>query len=168
MDNLFNSLRCKVHLTWSEQDHKEVEVNEPADIYRIVRDELVNSDREILMSVLLTANHTIIGIETVSIGNLHSCTVTARELFKSAILANASSIVLCHNHTSGDLTPSDQDRKITKKLKEAGKLLGIIVLDHLIITNKGFTSMADDSRLKSILSKTIKKHKKSVGAACPL
>jgi DNA repair protein RadC len=156
MDNLFKRLRCKVHLTWDMKDHEEVEVNTPADIYRIVRDELVNSDREILLSVLLTAHNTIIGIETVGMGSLYSCAVAGRELFKSAILANACSIVLCHNHTSGDLTPSDQDRKITKKLKEAGKLLGIIVLDHLIITNKGFTSLAEDDQSKIIKSKALK------------
>jgi DNA repair protein RadC len=158
MDTLFNSLRCKVHLTWSLQDHEEVEVNRPSDIYRIVRDELVNADRELFLSVLLTAHNTIIGIETVSIGGLYSCTVIPRELFKSAILANASSIVLCHNHPSGDLTPSDEDRKMTERLKEAGKLLGITILDHLIITNKGYTSLADDHQSKSILSRTKRQH----------
>ncbi|MCX5814171.1 MAG: JAB domain-containing protein [Proteobacteria bacterium] len=152
MDNLFNSLRCRVNLTWDSKEHEEIEINKPADIYRIVRDELVNADREIFLSVLLTAHNTIIGIEKVGIGGLYSCTVSARELFKSAILANASSIVLCHNHPSGDLTPSDQDRKITEKLKEAGKLLGITILDHIIITNKGYTSL-DDNQSKSILSR---------------
>ncbi len=158
MDNLFNDLRCKVHLTWSAQDHKEVVVTSPDDVYRIVRDEMVDSDREMLISILLTAHGAVIGIETVGVGGLSSCSVVPRELFKSAILANANSIVLCHNHPSNDLTASVEDGEITGKLQEAGRLLGIMVLDHLIITNEGYTSIIN-GETRRILSRTSRKRK---------
>ena len=154
MTTVFDSLRCRVRLTWDDEKHEEVEVNRPDDIYRIVRDELAHSDRELFLSVLLTAHNTVIGIETVGVGSLCSCSVVPRELFKSAILANAGCLVLCHNHPSGDLTPSNEDRQMTEKLKKAGDILGIPILDHIIITNKGFTSLAEHTQTKSILSRT--------------
>jgi DNA repair protein RadC len=67
-----------------------------------------------------------------------------REVFKSAILANAVGIILCHNHPSGELTPSNEDVQITKLIVDAGKLLGIKVLDHIIVSNKGYRSLTDD------------------------
>jgi DNA repair protein RadC len=64
-------------------------------------------------------------------------------VFKSAILANAVAIIVCHNHPSGELVPSDEDIKLTKQLIEAGELLGIKVLDHLIVSNQGYKSLRD-------------------------
>ena len=157
MDNLFNDLRCKVHLTWSIPDHKEVVVTSPDDVYRIVREEMVDSDREILISILLTAHGAVIGIEKVGVGGLCCCSVVPRELFKSAILANANSIVLCHNHPSNDLTPSVEDGEITGKLQEVGRLLGIAVLDHLVVTSKGYTSIIY-GETRSILSRKNRKY----------
>jgi DNA repair protein RadC len=82
-------------------------------------------------------------VETVSIGSVTASILMPREVFKSAILANAVSVILCHNHPSGDLTPSREDISVTKKLIETGELLGIKVLDHLIVTHKGFKSLRD-------------------------
>ena len=82
-------------------------------------------------------------METVSIGSITASTTTPRDLFKSAILANAVAIIVCHNHPSGNLIPSDSDIKITKQLIDAGELLGIKVLDHLIVSNRGYKSLRD-------------------------
>jgi DNA repair protein RadC len=70
-------------------------------------------------------------------------TTTPRDVFKSAILANAVAIIVCHNHPSGELVPSDEDIKLTKQLIEAGELLGIKVLDHLIVSSQGYKSLRD-------------------------
>lgn len=90
-------------------------------------------DREHFVVLLLDTKHHVIGIHTVSIGNLNSSLVHPREVFKAAILGNAAAIILGHNHPSGDPTPSFEDKELTKRLKAAGELLGIPVLDHIVI-----------------------------------
>lgn len=80
-------------------------------------------------------------IHTVSIGTLNSTVVHPREIFKAAILSNAASIILAHNHPSGDPTPSKEDIGITKRLVDAGELLGITVMDHIIIGENNYVSM---------------------------
>ena len=79
----------------------------------------------------------IIGIHTVSVGSLFAAIVSPREVFKAAILANAASIIVAHNHPSGDVTPSPEDIQVTKTLRDAGKLLDIEVLDHVIVGEDG-------------------------------
>jgi DNA repair protein RadC len=92
---------------------------------------------------MLTVRNDLIGVETVSIGSITASTTTPRDLFKSAILANAVAIIICHNHPSGELVPSDSDIALTKQIVEAGELLGIKVLDHLIVSNQGYRSLID-------------------------
>jgi len=79
--------------------------------------------------------------ETVSIGSLNASIVHPREVFKPAVIASAASIVLVHNHPSGDPEPSEEDLAITKRLVEAGELLGIAVLDHVIVASRGVVSL---------------------------
>jgi DNA repair protein RadC len=90
-------------------------------------------DREHFIVALLDRKNRVIGINTVAIGSLTASVVHPREVMKPAILSNAAAIILCHNHPSGDPQPSQEDRVLTQRLVEAGKLLGISVLDHLII-----------------------------------
>jgi len=92
---------------------------------------------------MLTVKNDLIGVETVSIGSIISANMAPRDVFKSAILANAVAIIICHNHPSGSLIPSDSDIALTKQIVEAGELLGIKVLDHLVVSNKGYKSMRD-------------------------
>lgn len=87
------------------------------------------------MVLMLDAKNQVIGINTVSVGNLASTPVHPREVFKPAILSNAAAVILCHNHPSNDPTPSADDKKLTGQLKAAGDALGIPVLDHIIITD---------------------------------
>jgi DNA repair protein RadC len=86
---------------------------------------------------MLDAKNHVIGIHTVSVGSLFAAIVSPREVFKGAILANAASVIVAHNHPSGGVTPSPEDIQVTKTLKEAGKLLDIEVLDLLIIGEEG-------------------------------
>lgn len=92
-----------------------------------------NPDREYFVCMLLDGKNRISGIHTVSQGSLNQSIVHPRETFKAAILANSAAIILAHNHPTGDLTPSREDIEITRRLKEAGDLLGIRILDHVII-----------------------------------
>ena len=92
-----------------------------------------NPDREYFVCLMLDGKNRISAIHTVSQGSLNQSIVHPRETFKAAILANAASIILAHNHPTGDLTPSREDLEVTRRLKEAGDLLGIKVLDHIIV-----------------------------------
>jgi len=120
-----------------------IRISDSSSVYELVKDELVNSDRERFLSVMLTTTNDLIGVETVFIGEINVIRISVREVFKSALLANAVSIILCHNHPSGDLTPSASDIEITKQLINAGELLQIKVFDHLIVSNQGYKSLRD-------------------------
>ena len=137
----YKGIRCRVCLVRENTDGEIIRINNEEDAYELVKEELVNSDREMILSIMLTVKNDLIGVETVSIGSVTASTTTPRDVFKSAILANAVSVIFCHNHPSGDLTPSGEDIRITKKLIEAGELLGINVLDHLIVSHNGFNSL---------------------------
>ena len=96
------------------------------------------SDREQFTVLMLNAKNEIIGLNIVSTGDVSSATVTPRELLKPAILTNSSALILGHNHPSGDVTPSQDDHAVTRRIVQASKIMGIIVHEHLII------SMFDD------------------------
>jgi DNA repair protein RadC len=145
MKAIYKQLKCRVCLVKEGNPSKEHAIRKPEDVFNLVKNELGKSDREMFLSILLTTRNTVIGIETISIGTLTCSLVTPRELFKSAILANACSVIITHNHPSGDTEPSEEDLKITKQLKEAGKLLNIEVLDHIIVTRNSFLSLKESS-----------------------
>jgi len=141
----YKGIRCRVYLVRENPGSDVITINNADDAYELVRDELVNSDRERFLSVMLNVKNHLIGIETVYIGSTHACIISARDLFKSAILSNASAVILAHNHPSDDLEPSSNDLEITRNLIEAGELLGIKVLDHLIVSSRGCRSMRDSN-----------------------
>lgn len=105
-------------------------------------------DREHLIVILLNSNNVVIGINTVSIGTLNSSLAHPREVFKTAILANAAAIIVAHNHPAGNVSPSNEDVTVTKKLGESGHILGIPVLDHVVVTaeNDDYYSFCDAQR----------------------
>ena len=108
-------------------------VRAPSDAARLLSDHLQGVDREHFCSILLDTKNRVIGINTVSVGILDSTIVHPREVFKPAILCNAASIVVGHNHQSGVPDPSVEDTRLTKRLYEAGEILGIDLLDHVIV-----------------------------------
>ena len=108
-------------------------INSPADAYSLLRTYLDGSDREHFVAVLVDTKNNVIGINTVSVGALNTTVVHPREVFKPAILCNAASVLLAHNHPSGDATPSEDDKAVTQRLRDAGTILGITVLDHIVI-----------------------------------
>ena len=113
-------------------------IGRPADVVGFLRAmDFATSDRESFVVVHLSGRNAPISVEVVSTGTLNASLVHPREVFKAAILANAASIILAHNHPSGDATPSRDNLELTKRLQEAGKLIGIEVLDHIIVTPDG-------------------------------
>ena len=109
-------------------------------------------DREQFCVILLNAKNEIIGLNIVSTGNLSSAPVHPREVLKPAILCNASAMILCHNHPSGDLSPSPEDVAITARIVQASEIMGIQVHEHLIISMQDDTyySLADHGIIKKI------------------
>lgn len=116
-------------------------IRTPEDVVNQVRARLKGRKREHLLSLLLDTRNRLLGLPTVSIGSLDSSIVHPREVFKKAISASAASVILVHNHPSGDPQPSDDDIKITRRLVEAGKIMGIEVLDHVIVGDGAYISM---------------------------
>ena len=109
-------------------------INSPeaaSDFFHTVMDKIY--DKEAFVVAFLNTKNRVIDHEVVSVGTINSSIVHPREVFRNAIINKANSVILCHNHPSGDLTPSAEDINITERLKETGNLLGIRVLDHLII-----------------------------------
>lgn len=101
-------------------------------------------DREHFLVCGLDAKHRVIGINLVSVGTLTLSIVHPREVFKPLIVMNAAAWLASHNHPSGDATPSQEDRVLTKRLREVGDLLGITLLDHVILGEARHFSFADD------------------------
>lgn len=117
------------------------QIKQPTDVAEMVKAYLQGVDREHFVVVMLDTKNKVIGINTVSIGSLAMSIAHPREVFKPAILANAASIILAHNHPSGDPSPSNEDIKVTKNLVEGGQLLNIGVLDHIILGDTHYLSM---------------------------
>jgi len=130
----YKGIMCRVYLVKESSGSEVIVLSDPSTAYDLIRKELESSDRERFLSIMLDNRNHLIGVETVYIGTINAVSVSPRDIFKSAILANAVSIILAHNHPSGDLVPSDHDIALTKILTEAGDLLGIQVLDHLIVS----------------------------------
>jgi DNA repair protein RadC len=127
-----------------EPELKNFDIKDPESVVKAIRASIKDKAKEHFKLILLNPRNKIIGISTISIGTLNASLVHPREVFKDAIMHTAASVVLAHNHPSGDPEPSEDDLKITKKLVESGKILGIEVLDHIIIAKNGFKSLANE------------------------
>lgn len=115
----------------------------PESIAHVLKPKIGHYKKEHFVLVSLDTRNNVIGTDTVSIGTLNASLVHPRELFELAIRKHAASVIIAHNHPSGDPTPSDEDLRVTAKLQEAGKILGIQLLDHIIIGNDSYFSMEE-------------------------
>lgn len=125
-------------------------INNSTDLINILNDfykDIEGENVEMFSVVMVNNKNKIIGIKRISIGCLNQCVVHPREVFRLAILNSAASIFLAHNHPSGDTTPSIEDENLTKRLVEAGKILGIRVLDHIILGDEPISLREDYSEL---------------------
>ncbi len=118
-------------------------VNSPEDVYRRIYPRMREQKKENFIELCLDTKNQIIREETISIGSLNANVVHPREVFKTALAVSAAHIIVAHNHPSGDPTPSREDIEVTKKLIEAGKIIGVDVLDHVIIGDGRHFSMKE-------------------------
>lgn len=118
-------------------------IQSPTDVVAVLKDFIGYSDRENFIVMCLDTKNQITAIHTISTGTLNSSLVHPREVFKLAIIKNSASIILAHNHPSGNTRPSKQDIEITKRLIESGNILGIEILDHIII-GEYYTSLKEE------------------------
>ncbi len=116
-------------------------VKTPDEVVSLVRGRLKGKKKEHFLALLLDTRNQLIKVSEISVGSLDTSIVHPREVFKEAISASAASVIFAHNHPSGDPEPSEDDIRLTKRLAEAGEVVGIDVLDHIIICDKGYLSL---------------------------
>lgn len=115
----------------------------PDDVADMFMREMSGLDREHFRAILLNTKNRILGVRTISIGSLNASIVHAREVFRAAVAESAQAIVLVHNHPSGLPDPSSEDVVVTERLAEAGRILGIEILDHIVLGSQGFVSLKE-------------------------
>jgi DNA repair protein RadC len=142
--NIFTLKQVKERSSLYDIDHKFI--HHPKDAAQIIRDilEIHEDASERFGIITLTTKNEIAGFHVLSMGSLNASIVHPREVFKTAILNNAAAIICFHSHPSGDPTPSPEDEQITHRLNEAGELMGIKVLDHLIVCSSNYASLKEN------------------------
>lgn len=111
-------------------------IRTPEDVLNAVADELKQYDREVFAIINLKANGQIINLNVCSVGTLSASLISPREVFKSSILSNAAAFIAIHNHPSGSLSPSAEDKEVTERLMTCGEFLDIKMLDHIIVAGE--------------------------------
>lgn len=119
------------------------------DVAALVAPRLRHARKEVFLALLLDARHRLLRVERVSEGTLDSSVVHPREVFAPALREAAAAVVVAHNHPSGDPSPSAEDRHVTRRLAEAGRLVGVALLDHVIVGDPGFVSFRERGDLPS-------------------
>ena len=125
------------------QPEQRPQISSPADVATLLMVEMSFLEQEHLRVVLLNTKNYVLRTETVYIGSINSSAVRVGEVFKAALRANAAALIVVHNHPSGDPTPSPEDVAVTRQLVEAGKLLDVDVLDHLVIGQGRWVSLRE-------------------------
>jgi DNA repair protein RadC len=126
-----------------ESPEERPQVRSPADAANLVMSEMGLLEQEHLRIILLDTKNRVLAQPTVYVGSLNTSVIRVGELFREAIRANCASLIVVHNHPSGDPTPSPEDVAVTRQIVEAGKLLDVDVLDHLVIGQQRFVSLKE-------------------------
>ena len=124
--------------------YSEKSISSPSVAAEMIQKMLGKSDREVVIAVNLNNQLQPVNFTIVAVGGLNNATIDVPNIFKTAILSNARAIMLFHNHPSGNLTPSEADIEFTKRVAKAGKLIGIELLDHVIVSNISKLSMKSE------------------------
>lgn len=122
------------------------EVGRPADVAALLQARLESEPVEVCLLLLLNTKHRVLGVHELGRGTLDSCLVHPRDVFKSALLANAAGVIVCHNHPSGDPTPSADDVALCMRLRQCAQMLGIDLVDFLIIGDGRYFSFTEAGR----------------------
>lgn len=136
------ALQVRVELLRDRAYGRGPTIKYPEDVAQVVS-HLEKKDREHFVCIHLSTRNKVLSVETVGIGTLNASLISAREIFKGALLANARAVVIAHNHPSGDPEPSEEDKAVTTKLAEAGEILDIEVLDHVIVGQGKYVSLKE-------------------------
>jgi len=124
-------------------------IRSPQDVANLLLDNMRYLDREHFKAVFLNSKNHVLAVDLISVGTLNASLVHPRELFKKAIIKSTAGIILVHNHPSGDPHPSEEDKLVTQRMVEAGKIIGIDVLDHVIIGDGRYVSMREMGYLET-------------------
>lgn len=130
----FNTLRSQ---------RQEYKITSPKDVADLLINEMNSLNQEVLKLILLNTKNIIIGVKEVFKGSLNTSIVHPREIFSEAVKKGSANIIICHNHPSGDPTPSKEDINLTIRIKQCGELMGIGLLDHIIIGNSKYISLKE-------------------------
>jgi DNA repair protein RadC len=122
------------------KENTKEEIRNPEKTFQIVKEGVTDWDKENLIVIGLDSRHKLNYVDLVAIGTINECLIGIREVFKTAIVRNSISIILAHNHPSGEPTFSHEDIIVTDKVRESGKILGISLLDHLVFTQDAYCS----------------------------
>ncbi|KAB2952149.1 DNA repair protein RadC [Heliorestis acidaminivorans] len=133
-------LACRVNSATSQ---KRTLIQSPEDVAKLVMNEMKFLDKEVFRAIALNTKNHVLDITDISVGSLNATIVHPRELFKVLIRKSAAAVVVVHNHPSGDPSPSKEDREMTRRLVDSGKLLGIEVLDHIVIGDNKYSSLKE-------------------------
>ena len=144
---------CEVRLTYSNKvkASERMSIKQSNEVYTFLKDYVFNPEtiefRESFKLILLNGANKILGFSTISDGGLNSTVADVRMVMQAALLSNATAMIIAHNHPSGQLLPSEEDKHLTNKIKSASEILNIRLLDHVIVTSEGFYSFADEGRI---------------------
>ena len=122
-------------------------IRTPGDVVQAARGLLQDEAQEVFLAFPLDIKNKILGYCEVARGSVDACQVHAREVFRAAVLLGASSVILAHNHPSGDPAPSHEDDALTRRLVEAGKILGIQILDHVVVGDQFYSYQTEGKLL---------------------
>jgi DNA repair protein RadC len=140
-----SQIRAAVELANRVEGYSEpggkMQVKTPEDVASLVQGRLKDKKKEYFLAILLDTRNQLIKAAEISVGSLDSSIVHPREVFKEAISASAAAVIFVHNHPSGDTEASEDDIQLTKRLAQAGEIVGIDVLDHVIIGGKSYISL---------------------------
>lgn len=135
---IFEVVRIKQEIKETTAPFASYIIRSPQDAQELAASYIADEDREVFLVMMLNTKNQVIGLHRAHVGSLNASIVHPRDVMKCAILNNAaSSIIVSHQHPSGDPSPSREDVEVTKRLAEAGRILGIEVLDHVIVTHTG-------------------------------
>lgn len=138
-----------VKLVKEKQIHKYLEpIRKPNDAASIMRDLIGDKDRENLLVIGVDTKGNITHIEYAHRGTLTDTTIHSREIYKAAIISNSKGIIIGHNHPSGDVSPSEADNLATEKIRQAGEIIGIDLIDHIIVANDSYYSIKEKRKVK--------------------
>lgn len=127
----------------SFKDSNAIYIKSPGDAAELVMEEMRHLKKECLKIILLNIKNMVVSVKDISIGSLNSSIVHPREIFVEAIKMSCASIILCHNHPSGDPSPSQEDLSVTRRIHEAGKIIGIDLIDHIIVGDGRYISLKE-------------------------